>query len=428
MAGIHLLTLNVFYYYLKEGLGITAAEIEPFDTYWKEQRSKYKANTDTIHLPKTEFEGKLFHDRNNLGDSNYFFLDCSIRNPDTSSPPKTIIKLKEKVKLPERNKACLGYTSMIYGWVEGDDDALPEELYQELVDDSWQFQRHGKILGSRIIEAWRSRQEWDVPDFGSHVLIILYPNKDTYERSSKLIFGGWVSLLLYRHKIWYSYQESRGNKDKIRKTFNKAVKDLQSYNTYNLQQLGTALESNLYSLTDYSTDLNTISSHQHTLDTNLYNYNLVVKQFTDKVNDDCKINRWANDLKFLEEFSKIGEIKYERQLEKDYAILAPGLAVLTGLTETIRGLVEVQQAEIDRQQNKIIAIVGLGLAASSAAAGIAATQVYQPSQPTSLPAGWLGGDNRIHWGQGLVLSLIPTALAIFVLAVLWCQNHHKSSK
>jgi hypothetical protein len=428
MAGIHLLTLNVFYYYLKEGLGITAAEIEPFDTYWKEQRSKYNANADTIHLPKTEFEGKLFHDRNNLGDSNYFFLDCSIRNPDTSSPPKTIIKLKEKVKLPERNKACLGYTSMIYGWVEGDDDALPEELYQELVDDSWQFQRHGKILGSRIIEAWRSRQEWDVPDFGSHVLIILYPNKDTYERSSKLIFGGWVSLLLYRHKIWYSYQESRGNKDKIRKTFNKAVKDLQSYNTYNLQQLGTALESNLYSLTDYSTDLNTISSHQHTLDTNLYNYNLVVKQFTEKVNDDCKINLWANDLKFLEKFSNIVEIKYEKQLEKDYAILAPGLAVLSGLTETIRGLVEVQQAEIDRQQTNTIAIVGLGLAASSSVAGIVATQVYQPENNKSDRLFWSQGNHRLDWLPAMAVSLaIPVVVAI-VLGIRWYQNRHKPSK
>ncbi|NJL91267.1 MAG: hypothetical protein HC916_16910 [Coleofasciculaceae cyanobacterium SM2_1_6] len=80
--------------------------------------------------------------------------------------------------------------------------------------------------------------------------------------------------------------------------------------------------------------------------------------------------------------------------------------MLTGLTETIRGLVEVQQAEIDRQQNITIAIVGLGLSASSAAVGISATQVYQPEN-----------NQRISWQEGLGYSLVP-AIAIGISLIL----------
>ena len=427
MAAIHCLTLDIFYYYLKEGFGITKTDIEHFDAYWQGWQHEYKSKADLIEFQHQDLglQGNLVHKTNHLEDSNYFFLDCSLVDMQDISkrtdPPESIKQLKSKLRLPLENQISLGYTQIIYGWVDPEDDLLPAQLYEQLVGDPWQYYRSdGKILGATVVEAWRSRQEWDIPDVGSHVFIVLYRNQETYDKANKLIFDGWLPLLLYRHKICYSYQKSRLNKEKARHTFNQAVQDLQEYNTYTLIELGSALQRNLRILTSYSTDLHTINTHQNAINTNLHNYNSALKQFIDKANDDCKINKfWVNNLEFLKEFSVIAEVKYEKQLEKDYAILAPGLAVLTGLTETIRGLVEVQQAEIDRQQTSTIAIAGLGLAASSSVAGIVATQVYQPDNTKS---------DRISLPWGLGYSFIIPVIAAIALTFLWYQRHHKSNK
>lgn len=427
MAAIHCLTLDIFYYYLKEGFGITKTDIEHFDAYWQGWQHEYKSKADLIEFQHQDLglQGNLVHKTNHLEDSNYFFLDCSLVDMQDISkrtdPPESIKQLKSKLRLPLENQISLGYTQIIYGWVDPEDDLLPAQLYEQLVGDPWQYCRSdGKILGATVVEAWRSRQEWDIPDVGSHVFIVLYRNQETYDKANKLIFDGWLPLLLYRHKICYSYQKSRLNKEKARHTFNQAVQDLQEYNTYTLIELGSALQRNLRILTSYSTDLHTINTHQNAINTNLHNYNSALKQFIDKANDDCKINKfWVNNLEFLKEFSVIAEVKYEKQLEKDYAILAPGLAVLTGLTETIRGLVEVQQAEIDRHQTNTIAIAGLGLAASSSVAGIVATQVYQPDNTKS---------DRISLPWGLGYSFIIPVIAAIALTFLWYQRHHKSNK
>lgn len=460
MAAIHCLTLDIFYYYLKEGFGITKADIEHFDAYWDGWQHEYKSKEYSIKFQHENLQGNLVHRTNQLEDSNYFFLDCSLLDTqdisESTDQPDLIKPLKSKLRLPLENKISLGYTQIIYGWVDAEDNLLSAQLYEQLIGDSWQHCRSGKILGSTVIEAWRSRQEWDIPEVGSHVFIVLYPNQDTYDKANKLIFDGWLPLLLYRHKICYSYQKSRLNKEKARRTFNQAIQDLQEYNTYTLIELGNALQRNLRILTNYSTDLHTISTHQNAINTNLHNYKYTIEQFERKANDDCKINKfWVNDLEFLKEFSTIAEVKYEKQLEKDYAILAPGLAVLTGLTETIRGLVEVQQAEIDRQQTNTIAIAGLGLATSSAVAGIVATQVYQPeqpkidpspkpqatpttaepasqttTQPNTPPPDWLLGRDRLSIGWGFLYIVVITAvvMSFLIAAIRSYQNYQKRSK
>lgn len=434
ISGLYYPTLDLFYYYAKEGLGIKEAEVKYFDTYWKSLQKKYNSSENPIYFTEKELDGQFR--RQNLGDSDGFYFGCSLDEQTKPHPPAVVTKLKERIEKeiiapPPESNIYLGSTWMIYGWVDSDKDdiKLAGDFYKQLVGEEWQHQREGKILGATVIEAWRSHQEWDVPETGSHVIIILYPNEETYAKAATdLISFGWIPLLLYRHKVWYSYQKSRRNKEKIRNTFNKAIADLKDHETYSLDQLGKALERNRQSLNDYSIDLNAISIHQHSLDTNLDNYNLLVKQFTNIAKNINKLNFFrADDLKFLEEFNTIATVKYERQLEKDYANLAPGLAVLTGLTETIRGLVEVQQAEIDRQQNITLAILGLGLSATGAVAGIVGTQVIQPNNPQSGP-----------WSlvQGFWYSLIPTiiiSVPLLLLALLntakkiWYQNRRKRS-
>ena len=103
-----------------------------------------------------------------------------------------------------------------------------------------------------------------------------------------------------------------------------------------------------------------------------YNYRNYEKQ--------CK-DIFQNE-KFLEEFSKIVKDKYQVQLEKDYLSLNPGLAILENLTATIRGMVEIEQAQRDRQINTSIAIAGVGLATSQIASAVI---IAQQNPPKNVP-------------------------------------------
>lgn len=445
MTGIHNLTLDLFYYHLKEGFGVSEEKLRYFDTYWKELKQEYRSAEilSVVVLMKKSFyklallilkewlsnnyidfwelgiKGILYRETEELGDTNCLFFDYSVDNKNKSSQSDTVTKLKEEINLPSINDLSLGYTWMVYGWVDSDSDSFRVELYQKLVGKEWQYQRIGKLLGATVVEAWRSSEKLDVPEVGSHVFIILYPDKATYDEASNLILEGWMPLLLYRHKIWHSYEESKQNKEKARNAFNQAISDLDKHHSYTLKELGTALEKNRNHLIVYNTNLQNININQQSINTNLYDYNLILEKIIGIIESSKDANpKWDNNLEFLKEFRKIAEIKYEKQLERDYAILAPGLAVLTGLTETIRGFVEVQQAEIDRQQNITIAIAGLGLAASSAVAGIAATQVYQPNNDGKEIVPWISASSetaRIHWIQGIGFSLIPVAFTLLIL-------------
>ncbi len=450
MTGIYYPTLDLFYYYATSGLGVTTDDIKPINTYWGELQQKNSSDKNSIKFhEKGHFQGRFL--RQNLGDSNCFHFDCSLDEKSISYTLDKIIDLRKRIEpLPPNSDIYLGRSWMIYGWVDINQNLsqIAKDVYKNLVGEDWEYQRGGTLLGATVVEAWRSYQEWDTPDVNSHALIILYPDQDSYKEASKSISDIWMRLLLYRHKIWNSYQKSRKNKENISNAFNEVVPVLENHSSYNLTQLGKSLEIIRKTLTIYSTNLHNISIQQQTLNTNLHNYNLAVEELISKADIIYKNNpAWNNNLKFLEKFAEIASVKYEKQLEKDYATLAPGLAVLTGLTETIRGLVEVQQAEIDRQQNITIAIAGLGLSASSAVAGIFATQVYQPEQKTSsvpelpspfpkpestlttetsIPKNWRPGTERIAFEAGLLYSLIPFGIMGIVLIFLWvlrrCQK------
>lgn len=52
----------------------------------------------------------------------------------------------------------------------------------------------------------------------------------------------------------------------------------------------------------------------------------------------------------------------------------PGLAILENVTSTIRGMVEIEQAQRDRNLNNTVAIAGVGLATSQLASAVVIAQ------------------------------------------------------
>jgi ABC-type Fe3+ transport system permease subunit len=60
--------------------------------------------------------------------------------------------------------------------------------------------------------------------------------------------------------------------------------------------------------------------------------------------------------------------KYKDQLEKDAVSLRPGVSILENVTSTIRGIVEIEQAERDRNFQILVGLAGVGIGTASIAA------------------------------------------------------------
>ena len=230
MTGIYYPTLDLFYYYATSGLGITTENLEPINEYWEEIQQRNNSDKNNIKFDEQgDIKGRFL--RQNLGDSNCFHFDCSLKGKSIVSTLDEINELRKRIEpLPPHNDTCLGRSWMIYGWVDTNQNPsqIAKELYKSLVEKYWDYQREGKLLGATVAEIWRSYQKWDTPKINSHALIILYPDQDRYEKASKSIFDIWMRLLWYRHKIWNSYQKSRTCKEDIVDAFNEVVPDLKT--------------------------------------------------------------------------------------------------------------------------------------------------------------------------------------------------------
>jgi hypothetical protein len=141
-------------------------------------------------------------------------------------------------------------------------------------------------------------------------------------------------------------------------------------------------------------EINLLQTQQHTVEVNWRNYEN--KRCTDIFQNE----------KFLEKFSKIVKDKYQVQLEKDYLSLNPGLVILENVTATIRGMVEIEEAQRDRNLNNTVAIAGVGLATSQIASSII---VAQETPPQDIP---FFQTNAFWWSltTGIVASLILWSL------------------
>ena len=152
---------------------------------------------------------------------------------------------------------------------------------------------------------------------------------------------------------------------------------------FNLKSLQEALQDNSFTLYEYVRRLSILKVQQQTIETNIDNYNERLYRIR---NDALKLELNIAKVETLESFSNIVAKKYKKIVEKEYSSLRPGLDILQNLTETLRGYVQIQQAEIDRNiekqnsrleqqninfQNKL-AIVGFGIGAASVAASSSA--------------------------------------------------------
>lgn len=356
-----------------------------------------------------------------LGDVYGLLVDCYVNDKIT---PQTVNWFAQLKKQAAGTTGDLGKTWMISGWVPKDSEAEPttiaSEAYQALTGREWKHVKMGKFLGADVFEVGTSPDLWqslgDTDPFNCPVLIVLYPDLATMDKIVKF-YDDWLRLFCYRQKILWAYREARQHAEFLRgklSSFNEAIASINESKT-DLQKMQAILENNLASFANYVIRLSQLEILSQAIATNLHNYQLYLNQIAEKSQKVGETN-----LRFLEEFSKIAKGQYQPQLEKDRASFKPGVAVLENLSNTVRGLVEIQQAEIqvrlisrDRSLQEAVAIAGVGVGGASAAASAISpfidTIAHPPaSEQTTPPPTYISA--WVNFGAAFSISIVIGAL------------------
>ncbi len=434
-------TLDLFIYNLIEQSGEIEVKINKvYENYWSnlpEQLQKKHFSTEINHedIQRLDFNGQIHYgvdgcySRIMFDDTTCLRYSCSLeKEVDISQIPSTIKELKDFADLPSANNlppgrlssnGFLGKTWMVSGWTVPDNSQIPNHqtaediasrIYKSLIGKQHQHQQKGEFLGATVWEMWSSEtpktsslsnRRWEGIEKDSHVIVIFYPDEQTLAQATQY-YNAWRYLFYCRHKITWAYEQGRELKARLAKQLKQNLIDTDNTTLLKkgLGELKKDLQTNSKVLSSYIQNINLLPIQQNTVAVNLDNYE---KQRQD----------YFPTEKFLAEFGQIAKNKYQVQLEKDYLSLNPGLAILENVTSTIRGMVEIEQAQRDRNFNNTVAIAGVGLATSQLASAVIIAQKPPQQCTQKCPHFFLTEAFALSFVAGLFASF--SAWIIFTL-------------
>lgn len=186
-----------------------------------------------------------------------------------------------------------------------------------------------------------------------------------------------INLLCCRHKILYSYTQARWcyqqAKDLYKQLLPKVekLKKLSPNQTEKLEFLKQELIEIPQSFFEYGEYIQQMKLQLNTIKTNLKNYQYYLNQLNNILIPE-------DNLPFFNKFETRTKDKFIEQIKVDLGYLIPGQNLFSELINTIRGLVEIEQAEIDRSLEKTIAILGVSLGVGGIAASTFSGYVERP--------------------------------------------------
>ncbi|KYC38895.1 hypothetical protein WA1_33320 [Scytonema hofmannii PCC 7110] len=348
----------------------------------------------------------------NFDDTNCLRYSCSVdRQVELSGIEHTLTQIKDLALLPKIGNLApgrlsendyLGQTWMISGWTVPANNPILEvnahQAYKALIPQGHQYQNLGELLGATVYEMWRGEGCWDKIEKDSHVIVVFYPDEDKFKEASKS-YNTWKYLFYCRHKILWAYEQGRELKLRLLEQYKHSLideKSLESLSNKELQDLKRELQKNIKTVFDSIQNINLLKIQQHTVEVNEHNY-------------EKQRQAIFPNMKFLEDFSNTVKDKYQVQLKQDYDTLNSAVAILENLTATIRGMVEIEQAQLDKEQAQrdrnietSIPILGIGLATSQIASSVI---VAQQTPPKDIPF----YQTQAFWysiGTGAIASLV----------------------
>lgn len=344
-------------------------------------------------------------------------LTLSPESPNISIDVPQLQHFKPSCLLPSKIQSSLGHTLWIYGEVDAREDcqALASKCAVALLAGTNLnpvLVNEDNLFGSLLFEYQApDPNEPQNPDKQCHILIWLNnSNADTLTLAEKA-YEWLLNLLICHHKILYIYQEASSCYPKIRELYSNLEQQMQDFPSLiadpktrleKLKELLTSIPLDAVTSNRYLRDL---KAHHTTINTNIKNYRTCLEE----------IKGIGNPPQFWEDFLNRSDEQWQNQIQIYIDYFAPSQELFEKMIDTIRGIVEIEQAERDRSLEKTIQIIGVGLGAGAIVSGVVTQHIDKPFAPLSF-------NNPPH---PLVLSLFWSVLATLgfgVLAWLWTKR------
>lgn len=443
-------SLDLFLYHLKDALGEGPEKIQQnHDLFWnnlppeitvsleKEEAAAGKSFLKLLKLTSNAAYYPLTTEQINgykiggyyypvlLNDAYSLLLDCCVDDEYSAEPVKSFSTLKNVISEKEGD---LGKVWMISGYLNSD-SATTEEIakaaYQQLMGREAPRVETGKFLGADVFEFWQLEQpkSWQsilsTEVDNSPAIAIICPDKETMDKNS-YFYQDWLELFCSRQKIFWAYSQCRQHSKNLQKQLSWINQTIQKITDAELDW--SQLKYSLKLCADYVILLEQMKIDNSAITDNLHNYQNQLKVIIKDASDKGETN-----LKFLEQFSEdVG--RYQHQNEQDISKFEACLSILENLRETVKSLVDIEQAQSDRQFQKNIEVMafGIGLAsvvASSSSAYIGAIEEIPPVEKYLNI--WQLNPQQSSLVVAVNAAMLTGAIASLLIASFFSRNQNR---
>lgn len=235
------------------------------------------------------------------------------------------------------------------------------------------------------------------------------------------VYDDLFGSLWTHHKIEYAYKQARESYSEARKVYSELEAKIKEFKQNQpLEELQKLLESMPELSMQYQRQLRNLQAHYTTIKTNQINYQNYLKFF------------WKpGDISSWQDFGETTCKRYLEQIETYLDYIKPGKDLIGEFINTLRGLVEVEQAKIDRAEEIrekksdrdlqiTIAVVGVGIGVAGVAA--TATPYLMEPKPKDFKINWRPfSSSSLHPFTHSILISLACGIAAAVVAYLFIK-------
>ena len=308
-------------------------------------------NGRLTYTPPLQIEGSAFTvEVYPLQIHDTYALDLTLYYQNVTVPASQFSHLNPQSCLLASNiRPSLGQTLVLYA-EPVDNPQEDRELADACVDAFLQgtnqqhpvFVASGQLFGSPIFEYDKGEEK---PSEQCHILVWFNRHPETLKLAQRTYFS-FLNLLCCRSKILFAYHEARWCYRQTRNLYAELEQEvilfaqLPTQPEERLEQLKQKLTQMPPKAFEYARYLRDIEDHKTAIVTNTQNYDYWLGKIRE-------YSLEGDDLEFLANFLNQTSQQFQNQIQVDLNYLKPGQQLFEQMLGTIRGIVEIEQA--DRQ-------------------------------------------------------------------------------